>query len=160
MTDEGGNILFQEQLDKDISARFTSIDPMAEKYYSISPYVYCANNPLKFTDPNGDTIRVSIYNNTTNAMDSYYYGTDANGNRGFIDANGSLYVGNDSFVGSLTTALGKLSEKSAGRGLVDDLASSANTVTMINGTSNGAAEDGTYIRWNDRNQIPNTPARD
>ncbi len=33
--------------------RFTSIDPHAEKYYSISPYAYCYNNPLKYIDPNG-----------------------------------------------------------------------------------------------------------
>jgi hypothetical protein len=33
--------------------RFTTVDPLAEKYYSISPYVYCANNPLRFTDPTG-----------------------------------------------------------------------------------------------------------
>ncbi|GAB6013520.1 RHS repeat-associated core domain-containing protein, partial [Viscerimonas tarda] len=32
---------------------FTSMDPLAEKYYSISPYAYCANNPLKYVDPDG-----------------------------------------------------------------------------------------------------------
>jgi len=30
-----------------------SIDPHCEKYYWISPYVYCANNPIKFIDPDG-----------------------------------------------------------------------------------------------------------
>ncbi|GAB6010280.1 RHS repeat-associated core domain-containing protein [Dysgonomonas reticulitermitis] len=41
--------------------RFTTVDPLAEKYYSISPYVYVANNPLKYIDPTGmapDTARV------------------------------------------------------------------------------------------------------
>jgi RHS repeat-associated protein len=33
--------------------RFTTIDPHAEKYYSISPYVYCANNPVIYVDPTG-----------------------------------------------------------------------------------------------------------
>jgi RHS repeat-associated protein len=33
--------------------RFTTVDPLAEKYYSISPYAYCNNNPLKFIDPTG-----------------------------------------------------------------------------------------------------------
>jgi RHS repeat-associated protein len=33
--------------------RFTTIDPLAEKYYSISPYAYCLNNPVKFIDPDG-----------------------------------------------------------------------------------------------------------
>jgi RHS repeat-associated protein len=32
---------------------FTTQDPLAEKYYSISPYAYCANNPLKYIDPTG-----------------------------------------------------------------------------------------------------------
>ncbi|WP_455584676.1 hypothetical protein [Bacteroides sp.] len=30
-----------------------SIDPLCEKYYSISPYAYCMNNPVRFIDPNG-----------------------------------------------------------------------------------------------------------
>ena len=32
---------------------FTSLDPLCEKYYHISPYVYCANNPMRFIDPDG-----------------------------------------------------------------------------------------------------------
>ena len=31
-----------------------SVDPMAHKYPSLSPYVYCANNPVKLVDPNGE----------------------------------------------------------------------------------------------------------
>ena len=34
-------------------ARWTTPDPMAEKYYSISPYVYCASNPVNIVDPEG-----------------------------------------------------------------------------------------------------------
>ena len=38
------------------SCRFTTMDPMAEMYYSISPYAYCANNPLNAVDPSGMAI--------------------------------------------------------------------------------------------------------
>ena len=33
--------------------RFTTVDPMGEEYYDISPYAYCGNNPIRFIDPNG-----------------------------------------------------------------------------------------------------------
>ena len=31
-----------------------SVDPMSDKYPSLSPYVYCADNPVKLVDPNGE----------------------------------------------------------------------------------------------------------
>ena len=32
---------------------WTSVDPLCEKYYSVSPYAYCNDNPVRFIDPNG-----------------------------------------------------------------------------------------------------------
>ena len=33
-----------------------SVDPMSAKYPSLSPYTYCANNPIKLVDPNGEEV--------------------------------------------------------------------------------------------------------
>jgi len=38
--------------DSDV-CRFLGVDPLGEKYASISPYAYVANNPIKMIDPNG-----------------------------------------------------------------------------------------------------------
>ena len=37
-------------------SRWMVPDPMSEKYYDISPYVYCANDPVNYVDPKGDDI--------------------------------------------------------------------------------------------------------
>ena len=33
--------------------RTTTMDPLAEDYYHISPYAWCGNNPIAFIDPDG-----------------------------------------------------------------------------------------------------------
>ena len=33
--------------------RFSTVDPLVEKYYSISPYAYVGNNPIRRIDPTG-----------------------------------------------------------------------------------------------------------
>ena len=33
-----------------------SVDPMMDKYPSISPYAYCALNPAKLVDPDGNCV--------------------------------------------------------------------------------------------------------
>ena len=43
-----------------------SIDPHCEKYYSISPYAYCMNNPVNCIDPDG---RLVIFINGFHAGD-------------------------------------------------------------------------------------------
>ncbi len=40
--------------------RFNSIDPLAEKYYGISPYAYCGGDPVNCIDPTGmDTLNIT-----------------------------------------------------------------------------------------------------
>lgn len=53
-TENGLNLYDYDARQMDvIFGRFTSVDPMAEKYYSVSLYVYCSNNPINQIDPDG-----------------------------------------------------------------------------------------------------------
>jgi hypothetical protein len=36
-----------------VTARWDRVDPLCEKYYSVSPYAYCGNNPMRYIDPDG-----------------------------------------------------------------------------------------------------------
>ena len=38
--------------------RTSTMDPKSEKYYSLSPYLWCAGNPVRFIDPSGKDIVV------------------------------------------------------------------------------------------------------
>ena len=40
------------------AAFWTSPDPLCEKYYNISPYAFCNDNPVTFIDPDGRVIRI------------------------------------------------------------------------------------------------------
>lgn len=45
-------------MDHELMTSFISVDRYADKYPSISPYAYCAWNPIRLTDPSGDSIRL------------------------------------------------------------------------------------------------------
>ncbi|MBR6334277.1 MAG: RHS repeat-associated core domain-containing protein, partial [Bacteroidales bacterium] len=52
-----------------------SVDPMSDKYASLSPYVYCADNPIKLVDPNGEEV-IIVGDQVDNAFRSLQSGTN------------------------------------------------------------------------------------
>jgi RHS repeat-associated protein len=57
-TENGLNLYDYDKRMQD-GLQFISIDPMAEKYYSVSPYAYCAGNPVNYVDLRGDSITLA-----------------------------------------------------------------------------------------------------
>ena len=48
-----------------------SVDPMSDKYPSLSPYTYCANNPVRVVDPDGEEVVLeTIYKKDANGNDT------------------------------------------------------------------------------------------
>ena len=65
------NARFRDAL---LAGAFYQQDPLAEKYYPLSPYHYGMNNPIKFQDNNGNDCRISIKgNNITITANVYIY---------------------------------------------------------------------------------------
>ena len=64
-------------MDHELMTMWLSVDPMADKYPSISPYAYCAWNPVRLVDPDGREISthtdeegnvVAVYNDDDNGV--------------------------------------------------------------------------------------------
>jgi RHS repeat-associated protein len=54
--------------------RWLSLDPLQAKYPSLSPYNYCADNPIYFIDPDGKKILIN-YIDEKGESQSYEYGS-------------------------------------------------------------------------------------
>ena len=60
---------------------WNSTDPMADKYPSLTPYNYCANNPVKLIDPNGEEgVAIVDKNNKNITISAIYYVKTNNSN--------------------------------------------------------------------------------
>ena len=118
-----------------LTSSWLSPDPLAHKYTSLSPYVYCAANPVNFVDPDG---RAWYYNSTTGSFLAYVNDNDdyiylitqdqfdkANGNHELL----SSYRSDSNMFGQLALE-GKLNNSIA-KVVIADLYNRANT--NING---------------------------
>ena len=54
--------------------RWMNVDPLAERHPEISPFVYCANNPVVFVDPDGQDWRINYVDNNGKAQTYIYNG--------------------------------------------------------------------------------------
>ncbi|KWW28223.1 MAG: cell well associated RhsD protein, partial [bacterium P201] len=66
---------FEARMYDPLIGRFLTTDPLAEKYYGITPYGYCGNNPMKYIDPSGKDLEISIdkENKTILVRANFYY---------------------------------------------------------------------------------------
>ena len=83
---------------------WNSTDPMADKYPSLTPYNYCANNPVKLIDPNGKEIWI-----VGDDGNNYQY---KKGN--LYTKNGDEYTGDDKFANQVKNDLNTLKDNGMG----------------------------------------------
>lgn len=58
LIDKDGNVIQQDSISENAKAMFTTIDPLCEKYYHLSPYSYCGGDPINRVDLHGDSITI------------------------------------------------------------------------------------------------------
>ena len=100
-------------MDYSLMTSFISVDRYASKYPFISPYAYCAWNPIRLIDPTGNTIVIMGGNDT-----KVYYSP------------GMEYSGSDGFVKQTVSALNTLNGTDEGSKIINGLHTSNNTFSI------------------------------
>ncbi|MEZ4774797.1 MAG: RHS repeat-associated core domain-containing protein [Bacteroidia bacterium] len=96
------------------AGRWWGVDAMAEEYFSISPFAYVANNPVKFIDPNGEEIWIT----TRTGGERLQYK-----NSQLLTENGEAYNGNDEYALNIAKGLNYLVDNmETAKGYINDLA--------------------------------------
>ena len=102
-------------------ALWHSVDPLSMKYYTVSPYNYCLNNPVNYIDPDGRDVFIR------------YKGQDIKYDNGTLyNNNGTAYTGKTKgFLKTTVNALNEISNKSStGSKLLTELQASSNSFTI------------------------------
>ena len=86
-------------MDHELMTMWLSVDPMSDKYPSISPYAYCAWNPVKLVDPDGREIWILTDKYNSNSPRVKWT------ENGLFNEDGSKYEGSDDFVLQTAQAL-------------------------------------------------------
>lgn len=121
--------------------QFTSMDPLCEKYYHISPYAYCAGNPVKYVDPSGEYIcTFDTYVDANGMLNSKEYIFSVSNNYvgdWFDKETGEQYHGNNYFMLEMRNALNTLLSKPHGRALVMEAINHPDGILLQEGNRTG-----------------------
>jgi RHS repeat-associated protein len=101
------------------TAMWISQDPMAEKYYPLTPYMYCAGSPGNVVDPEGRVILI--------------FGIDGTP---IIYTPGIEYETDDSFITAILSNLSRV-YANGGSSLIDDLVASSHVFEFCNTLGEG-----------------------
>ena len=112
-----------------------AVDPMSDKYPSLSPYVYCADNPVGLVDPNGEEVLPNMYHKskTKKFMKQFFRKEFGTSNMFRFDITGKLIVRNSKYNDFLKTA--NNDQKMLLKGLHDAIESS--TIYNVRISSDG-----------------------
>ena len=119
--------------DSDLMTGWLSVDPMADKYPNLSPYAYCANNPIKLVDPDGKEIWIVT-------------GTDNNGD--WITKKVSSI--NDHPSNEQMNVLRKIYENNKGKEVIDEIMKSDKIFTIgekIDYVTEHSVSEDLYVSW-------------
>ena len=111
-----------------------SVDPMIDKYPSISPYAYCAWNPIKLIDPDG--MEIDDYYNLKGELIKH---TPEGTNKYLVLTNGNDVIDDKKLAVPSKTTIDKMERIFSSRSLVEKgiaVESSGNSSKIITGTEN------------------------
>jgi RHS repeat-associated protein len=95
-------------VDYELMTMWLSVDPMSDKYPSISPYAYCAWNPVKLVDPDGNEFFITGGDGV-----KYYLTINKDRSLRWVSRDGQSYnIEDNPWVSKLTTAITTLMGKS------------------------------------------------
>lgn len=130
--------------------RFTTIDPLAEKYPSVSPYAYCNGNPVNFVDPDGMKITTNHINQSSFVQYSWQFHNDQ---WQFVNTDSSepYKMGTDEYIDSLSVALTSLMKGESGTSMIKSLSEAEDEVQIGSYKINRYYPSTNTIGWNFKN---------
>ena len=106
--------------------RFMSIDPKAESFYHISPYAYCAGDPVNLVDPDGKLICVTVGTEV-------YFWRQLNNKWGFYNGDDVKYSGSNKFINQVGCALNEImASGETGYNLIESLSNRREVFQIYN----------------------------
>ena len=151
---ETGNYYYGARYYHPVWGIWLGVDRFAEKYASLTPYHYAANNPIYYIDVNGDSLWIT---HKTGFLGLGGKQTLLYENGNLYNKGGSAYTGKvKGFLSKSINALNTISGTQEGGSMVGELQSSANNFTLVKGDSKFTASNATKAY---ANQIQTDPAQ-